>query len=72
MVHSMDRLYVGPPTHGLELEWVATGLAPGHVGSLECWRNKPVDRMACDSYDGIKQAILAKRAELVAIFAQSD
>ena len=72
MVHSMDRLYVGPPTHGLEFEWVATWLAPAHVDSHECCRNKPVDRMDCDSYDGIKFAILAKRAQLVTIFAQSD
>src|SRR5215472_5707587 len=37
-----------------------------------CWRNKPIDRMDCDSYDGIKLAILAKQARRVAIFAQSD
>jgi hypothetical protein len=59
MVHSMGRPYVGPPTHGLELERVATSLAPAHVGSHELWWNRPIDRIACDSNDGSQLAILA-------------
>src|SRR5262245_2385571 len=68
----MDSLYVGAPTHVRKLERMATRLAPAHAGSHECWRKKPVDRVDCDSYDGIKLAILAKQARRVAIFAQSD
>jgi hypothetical protein len=34
MVHSINRPYVGPPTHGRGLEWLATWLAPNRCRSV--------------------------------------